>query len=266
MIPLHTIDALESVFLSMSSLAATLTQEQWKTPTLLPGWTVQDNYSHLIALERMIEGLPPTQHRSLEFDYIKNSLGATNENEVDSRRHLPGSEIFAEWQQIITLRMSTLRNADEHYFAQETMMPTGPGTVADFLHMRVLDCWMHEQDVRIALEIPGHQDGPAAEITIDRLTRSIPIVVGKRAATPEGHSVLIVLNGPITRRIVTTVVDGRAHLGLEGNIAATITMDSNTFVQLAGGRMNYDMVQSHVMCEGDSALATRVLSQFTMMI
>jgi hypothetical protein len=90
--------------------------------------------------------------------------------------------------------------------------------------------------------------------------------VGKRAATPEGHSVLIVLNGPITRRIVTTVVDGRAHLGLEGNIAATITMDSNTFVQLAGGRMNYDMVQSHVMCEGDSALATRVLSQFTMMI
>jgi uncharacterized protein (TIGR03083 family) len=266
MIPTDTLDALELTFNSMTSLAATLTEGQWKTPTLLPGWSVQDNYSHLIALERMLQGLPPTEHRSREFDYIKNPFGATNENEVDSRRHLSGAQVFTEWQDIIAVRMSTLRAADASYFAQETMTPTGPGTVAEFLHMRVLDCWMHEQDVRRALGIPGHEQGPAAELTIDRLSRSIPIVVGKRAATPEGHSVVIVLNGPVERRIIATVIEGRAQLGTEGNIAATITMDSHTFVQLAGGRLTYDDLRSMITCDGDIELATRVVTQFTMMI
>lgn len=266
MIPAHTLDTLELTFDSMTALAATFTEEQWKTPTLLPGWSVQDNYSHLIALERMLEGLPATQHRSPKFDYIKNPFGATNENEVDSRRHLAGAQVFAQWQEIIALRMSTLRSADASYFAQETMTPTGPGTVAEFLHMRVLDCWMHEQDIRRALGIPGHEYGPAAELTIDRLSRSIPIVVGKRAATPEDNSVVVVLNGPVQRRIIATVIDGRAQLDTEGNIAATITMDSQTFVQLAGGRLSYEEVSSQVSFDGDIELATRVVTQFTMMI
>lgn len=266
MIPTDTIDSLESVFVSMTGLAAELSEQQWKTPTLLPGWTVQDNYSHLIGIERMLEGLPPTSHRSPEFDHVRNPIGAANENEVDSRRHLPGAEVAAEWNEIVTVRMATLRSADESYFARETMTPTGPGTIADFLHVRVLDCWMHEQDVRLALSLPGHQSGPAAELTIDRLIRTIPIVVGKRAATPEGRSVVIELTGPVERRIVTTVVDGRAKMGVEGDTAVTITMDSNTFVQLAGGRQTHDEVAGAITIVGDDELGNAVVGRFNMMI
>lgn len=266
MVPVHTIDTLESIFQSMSALAANFTEKQWKSATLLPGWSVQDNYSHLVGLERMLQGYEATKHQGPQFDYIKNPFGATNENEVDSRRKLAGSEVLNEWNEIIAIRMSTLRNANEAYFAQETMTPTGPGTVADFLDLRVLDCWMHEQDVRLALSLPGHQHGPAADLTIDRLIRSIPIVVGKRAGTPEGNSVVIVLNGPVHRRVVSTVVNGRAQLDIEGSIAATITMDSQTFVQLAGGRLNYDTVKADIVLEGDKELATKVVTQFTMMI
>jgi hypothetical protein len=78
--------------------------------------------------------------------------------------------------------------------------------------------------------------------------------------------VVIVLNGPVERRIIATVIEGRAQLGTEGNIAATITMDSHTFVQLAGGRLTYDDVRSMITCDGDIELATRVVTQFTMMI
>lgn len=266
MIPTDTIDTLESIFESMSMLARTFNEEQWKTPTLLPGWTVQDNYSHLIAIERMLQGLPPTEHQSPKFDYIRNAFGAANENEVDARRHLSGAQVLHEWDDIIALRLLTLRSADAEYFAQETMTPTGPGTVADFLHVRVLDCWMHEQDVRLALSLPGHQSGPAAELTIDRLIRTVPIVVGKRAQTPEGASVVITMNGPVTRNIVTTVVDGRAQMGVQGNVVVTISMDSNTFVQLAGGRMQYADVSQNISMTGDVDLGTRIVSQFNMMI
>lgn len=45
MIPVDTIDKLESVFTSLTALGEQLTEEQWKTPTQLPGWTVQDRKS-----------------------------------------------------------------------------------------------------------------------------------------------------------------------------------------------------------------------------
>lgn len=266
MIPTHTIDCLESVFISMTSLAESFTEEQWKTPTLLPGWTVQDNYSHLIGIERMLQGLPATTHRSPEFDHVKNPIGAVNENEVDARRTSTGAQVLEEWKELIALRLATLHGADEAYFAREMMNPTGPGTLADFLHVRVLDCWMHEQDVRRALGLSGHQSGAAAELTIDRLIRTVPIVVGKRAGTPEGGSVVIDLAGPVTRHIVTTVVEGRARPDVEGDVLVTITMDSDTFVQLAGGRLTHADVADKITIDGDAELGTKVVGQFNMMI
>lgn len=266
MIPTDTIDKLEAIFTSLSELGAQLSEKQWKTPTQLPGWNVQDNYSHMIGTERTMEGLPATPHRSEEKPWVKNPIGAANENEVDSRRSMSGAEILREWNDLVRVRLNTLRTADEAYFAVEMMNPTGPGTLADFLHVRVLDCWLHEQDCRRVLGLPGHQAGPAAEHTVDRLIRTIPIVVGKRAATPEGGTVVIDITGAVTRHVVTTVVDGRAQIGVEGNILTTITMDSDTFIQLAAGRATSTEVSTGYTIEGDQDLGSRVLATFNMMI
>lgn len=265
MIPTDTIDKLEEIFTSLSRLGATLTESQWKTPTQLPGWTVQDNLSHMVGTERSMEGLPSTPHRADEKKWIRNPIGAANENEVDSRRAMSGAEVLAEWNEIAARRIATLRGADDAYYAVEAMTPTGPGTRADFLHIRVLDCWMHEQDMRRTLGLPGHQSGPAAEHTVDRLIRTIPIVVGKRAGTPEGGTVVIEITGPVERRVVTTVVEGRAQIGVEGNILATVRMDSDTFIQLAGGRATHTEATGW-STEGDTALGERVVANFNMMI
>ena len=63
-IPHDTIDKLEETFHALSDIGARLTEEQWKSPTDLPGWTVQDNYAHLIGTERMRQGLPATDRRA----------------------------------------------------------------------------------------------------------------------------------------------------------------------------------------------------------
>lgn len=265
MIPTDTIDKLEEIFASLTNLGATLTEAQWKTPTQLPGWTVQDNLSHMVGTERSMEGLPSTPHRADEKEWIRNPIGAANENEVDSRRSMSGAEVLAEWNEIAARRIATLRGADDAYYAVEAMTPTGPGTRADFLHIRVLDCWMHEQDMRRALDLPGHRSGPAAEHTVDRLIRTIPIVVGKRAGTPEGGTVVIEITGPVERRVVATVVEGRAQIGVEGNVLATVRMDSDTFIQLAGGRATHTEAAGW-STEGDTALGERVVANFNMMI
>lgn len=268
MIPTDTIDRLEQTFRALSELAAGLTEEQWKTATDLPGWSVQDNLSHLIGIERALEGLPGTQHRATDLSVAKNPIGEANEHEVDARRSMTGREVLEEWNEIAGRRISTLRNADEAYFATTTMTPTGPGTIADFLHIRVLDSWAHEQDIRRALDLPGSLDTPSAELTIDRLVRTLPIVIGKRAGTPEGDAVTIRITGPVHRSLTYEVVGGRASQVDTPTKPAVVTveLDSDTFATLALGRRSASMLADRISIVGDVTLGQRVLDQLNMMI
>lgn len=266
MIPTATIDALAECFTSLSALGAGLTEAQWDTPTDLPGWTVKDNLSHLVAIERSLHGLARTEHRAADLGNVRNPIGEANEHEVDARRSLTGAAVLAEWDEITAQRLGVLRSAGDDYFDAPAMTPTGPGTVADFLSIRVLDCWVHEQDMRRAVGVPGHLSGAAAEHTVDRLIRTVPIVVGKRAATPEGGAVVIDITGGVTRHIVCEVTGGRAALvGSPSNEPlATITLDTEAFLVLATGRRSADDVTAGV--SGDTELAGRVLGAMNMMI
>lgn len=266
MIPTATIDALAECFTSLSALCSGLTEQQWKTPTDLPGWTVQDNLSHLVAIERSLHGLPRTEHRASDLGVARNPIGEANEHEVDARRGMSGAEVLAEWDDIVALRIAVLRTAGDDYFDTPAMLPTGPGTVGDFLSIRVLDCWVHEQDMRRAVELPGHLSGAAAEHTIDRLIRTIPIVVGKRAATPDGGAVVIDITGGVTRHIVCEVAGGRASIvgASSSDPLTTITLDTDAFVVLATGRRTSSQVEAAIA--GDTDLAARVLGSMNMMI
>ena len=268
MIPTQTIDTLEQTWRSMTEFCATLTEAEWKTASQLPMWTVQDNLSHIVGTESSLQGLARPQHTAADKSHVRNPIGDMNEDDVDVRRARTGAEVLEEWRTIMELRLSTLRNADEAYFAQESMTPTGPGTLADFLHIRVLDCWAHEQDMRRAVNKPGNLGGPAAEHTIDRLIRTIPIVVGKRAATPEGGCVVIRITGAVQRTVATTVVGGRAQVvgDVPADALCDISMDSDTFAQLAMGRATAEELATTIAISGDAELAHRVVSQFNMMI
>ena len=122
--------------------------------------------------------------------------------------------------------------------------------------------------MRRAIGKPGHESGPVAEHTIDRLIRTLPIVVGKRAATPDGDTVVIELTGGVVRTIPITVVDGRAKIveSAPSSPRSTITIDSTAFLALATGRGNPSDYLNAVTMRGDSELATRVVMQLNMMI
>jgi uncharacterized protein (TIGR03083 family) len=267
-IPQDTITALGQCFASITALCESLSESEWKTATDCPGWSVQDNLSHLIGIERMLEGLPPTTHKAAPAEHVKNPIGEANENEIDSRRHLSGAEVLSVWEEISARRMATLRSADDAYFDEPAMTPTGPGTVGDFLSIRVLDSWVHEQDIRRAVGKPGNLGGSAAEHTVDRLMRTVPIVVGKRAGTPEGASVVIDVTGDVTRHVVCTVTGGRAAVVAEEPASpfAHITMDVETFVVFATGRATAEAMEARVRYSGDVEHGRKVTNALNMMI
>ncbi|MSO59425.1 MAG: maleylpyruvate isomerase family mycothiol-dependent enzyme [Ilumatobacteraceae bacterium] len=268
MIPTDLIDLLENTWTSTSELGAQLTEAQWKSPSELPGWTVQDTLSHLLGGERMMQRLPPTTHVAAAADHVKNPIGANNENDVDERRSWSGAQVLTEWNEITALRIRTLRDADDAYFAVEAMTPTGPGTVADFLHIRIMDCWLHEQEMRRVTGISGNESGDCAKHALNRLIRTIPIVVGKRAATPEGATVSFHITGAVQRAIACTITNGRGTVsdGVATDALVTITLDSATFFQLATGRVTADESKNKWSITGDKDLGYRVVSQLNMMI
>ena len=176
--------------------------------------------------------------------------------------------MLAEWDQLVEVRIATLRAGDEAYFAQPAITPAGPGTMADFLQLRLLDCWSHEQDMRRALDRPGDLDSPSAQHTIDRLMLTLPIVVGKRAGTPEGVAVTIEVTGPVRRTATYEVRGGRAVLvdRPAAPPAATVRLDSDAFTTLALGRRPASDFVDRIELLGDRALGERIVSQLTMMI
>ena len=250
-IPTDTIDKLEQTWRSISALGAGLTEAQWKTPTVLPRWSVQDNLSHIIGTERRLQGLPSTEHRTDALDHTRNPIGEANEHEVDARRSLPGATVLAEWNELMELRLATLRSADEAYFDTP-----------------VLDSWAHEQDMRQAVHVMGNNDSASAAHTIDRLIRTLPIVIGKRAGTPEGDAVQFVITGPIERTLTYEVQGGRATQVDTPSKApvATVSVDSDTFACLALGRRPGAELMEWIALDGDTELGRRIVDGLNMMI
>ena len=79
------------------------------------------------------------------------------------------------------------RPADRGRVGRSRLEPAGGAPHAEFMEVRVFDSWVHEQDVRRALDRPGGSGNQASALSIDRVQGAMGFVVGKRAGCPDGH-------------------------------------------------------------------------------
>ena len=252
-----SIDNLDTTWRSIDSLCATFTEAEWKRPTGCPGWTVQDNLSHLIDYEARAVGRPGPDHTPADLSHTKNAIGESNEVGVDFRRARSGAEVLDEFREVTAARLAQLDALTSDDLAQEVVTPAGPGTAADMLRLRVMDTWSHEQDIRRAVGRPGHLDGPAATEAVNYLTQFLPLIVGKRAAAPEGA--VVAFNIGDVHRSVIEVVNARAAItGRDaGDATVSLSMSPSTFAALAGGRSD---APDDTVIAGDDALGKAIVT------
>jgi uncharacterized protein (TIGR03083 family) len=247
---------------AVSTLCGTLTDDQWRADTDCPGWTVKDQLSHIIGVERWLLGHPPVDHNAPSPDYVKNHLGERNEAEVDYRRRHDPEEVLAEYRAVTRERVRALSRMTDADFSKRTWTPTGEGTVGDLMSMRILDTWVHEQDIRRAIGKRGHLAGPIPEHVFERLFLGMPKVVGKDAGAAEGAVVLWHVDGAGNGERTIRVEDGRGKV-IPGasDVDVRLVMDLQTFVCLSCGRWDPGRTQRAglVEVEGDRELGTRVI-------
>jgi uncharacterized protein (TIGR03083 family) len=265
------VELLDTVWRSTAALGAGLDEEQWKRPTEVPGWSVQDNLTHVTALEWRLLGRPEPEHAVAgDLPHIKNDFGRSNEVFVDSRRTLTGQQALDEFVEVTGARLAQLRSFGPDDFGADSFTPVGPGTVRDLLPFRIFDSWVHEQDMRRAAGVPGHLDGPVADASFERVVGAMPFVVGKKAGSPDGATVVFDLSAPLPRAFAIGVEGGRAKRldAVPAGPTVTITGDGETFVRVACGRVEPAdaLAAGHLRVTGDEALGRKIVESLNFLI
>lgn len=224
----------------LEQLLRTLDDAEWRTPTVLPGWTVQDVAAHIIGTESMLDGreTPDPPGAAAAADHVRNPVGELNERWVESMRGDAPADVMDRWTALLARRRRAVEEMPQERFDAETSTPVGPESFGRFMRIRLFDCWMHELDIRDAVSRPGDEGGPRGELAFAEIAGAVPFLVGKKAGAPDGTRMRLALTGPL-RRIIDVQVDGRAAVvpQLDRGPDLTVTMPSGVFVRLAGGRV-----------------------------
>lgn len=277
--PLTLLDktaVLDGLFASWDELDALvdgLPEAGWRTPSAVTRWDVKAVISHILGTESFLQGIPTPESDIdvMTLDHVRNDIGALNECWV---RHLAvesGAEVLRQFRVVTAVRRSVLAAMGESEWNAESFTPAGPDSYGRFMRIRVFDCWLHEQDIRVGLQRPptdAELDSPAARLSLDEMAASMGFVVGKLGKAPDGSRVLFDLTGPLAREIKVSV-DGRAVVvdDFDGQApTATIRLDALQFTRLCGGRALCPDRSEQVDLAGDTELAGRIVERLNYVI
>ena len=264
------VENMESVWRSIDGLCAGLTEAQWKTATDCPGWSVQDQLSHLAGSENRLLGRPMPDHTPQDVSNTRNEVGQNNEVLVDWRRSWTGAKVLEDFREATGERLKILRNMVSEDFDAPAQTPIGPGTVRDYLAIRIFDAWVHEQDMRRALDTPGHMEGPVVVHAMDRMSMAIPYVVGRKVQPPDGTTVVVEVTGDAGRVLPVGMQGTRANYleSAPDSPTARLAMDVETFLCLCCGRWDpaATLNAGRVAISGDRDLGEAIVKEMNFMI
>ena len=248
-------------FDAVADLCASFSEEEWSTPTCLPGWTVKDVLSHIVGTEAMLLGEPAPKADISGRAHVKNPTGEFNEAWVESFRSVPGAEVLNRFRDVAAQRTEALRWMTQADFDQPSWTPVANDeTYGRFMRVRHFDCYLHELDIRAAVRAADRADPAHVELALREPVAMLGYIVGKKAGLPAGTSARIRLTGPV-HETHDVVVEDRARVvdALDRDPTAAITLPAVLFLRLTGGRVDpMPYIGDAIEFEGDAELATRL--------
>jgi uncharacterized protein (TIGR03083 family) len=243
------------------ALCEPLTEDQWQALTPCPGWSVADIVAHLIDVESMVAGdpRPDVVIDWTNFPHITNDLGRATELGVELRRGRPKTEVLDEFRAMMERRGEQL--ADVHGDVRSPFGNTIP--VERLLSMRIFDTWVHEQDIRIAIDQSGGMDSMAGFIAANAMFSGLAKAWGKTVNPGNGKTLRVIVTGPFVERDVAYRIDddGRAIEVEPGDADVTLTMTWPDYFLLATGRIDADDedLRARISAAGDTDLVAKSL-------
>ncbi len=227
----QAITNLHQCWSSLDNLLSGLDDKQWATQSLCPEWDVRGVIAHLGGVEYMFSlDEPGAWSENLPFGKVGEWMSQIAD--------MSNAEHLAAYRSLIATRVEQVSSLTDEQLALPTLTPVGPGNYGRFLAVRVFDFWVHEQDIRVPLGMPGHEDGGAAEMSIDEIQASLGYIVGKKIGMEDGTSISIELTGPVERSMHVAVIGRATPVETLEDPTVVLSTDSTTFALLACGRID----------------------------
>ncbi|MGA2969496.1 MAG: maleylpyruvate isomerase family mycothiol-dependent enzyme [Acidimicrobiales bacterium] len=263
-------DALEETWLTIDRVVRLQPADAYNAQTACPGWDVRDVLSHLLGFEMMIQGSPVPAYEGPWPDYVRNPIGEINECFVQAYRAEAGIEVLNKFRDVAATAIRTLRSLDDDAWEKVGWSPEGERPYHRFQETRVLDSWIHLQDIRDALLEPADDHGAAEEIVINRFEGALPFIIGKKMGAHEGTVIHINLTGRLARTIVLAVENARAVVVHDGDLVPTLefTTPVALFWRRAAGRISAPafLNASATDVRGDHDLAEHFAEALTILL
>ncbi len=251
-------------------LGRSCTAADFARPTECPGWTVQDQISHVASLESMFAGEPPLTVDLPELAHVRSDFGRFMELGVHARRSHSGAEVVEELARVLPSRVAALSNPE---LTLESVIesPIGPRPAGGFVALRTRDIWCHEQDLRVALGRPLSLDAPGCSVFADGVLGAVPVLLARDVKAPVGTTVVVEMTagaaGEVTGSIGARVDEGEG--GKPRGVAvdpaelpeptARITLTTEALTRRGAGRRS--VADTPYAVSGDPALVAALLEE-----
>ncbi len=188
-----------------------VTPSQWESPTPCPGWTVADIAAHLIDLDAMVVNGTAVDHEPSwdSLPHVKSESSKFTERGVDFRRGTSSTDLL---EQLTSTSQELIKHIQLHGLEFQVPWVKGELSVDQFLSLRTFDIWVHEQDIRSALGVPGNLGGNPARTSAQRMISALPLIWGKKVGAHPGSIITLHITGPEIVGAATIMInqDGRA--------------------------------------------------------
>ena len=223
-------DALDETWTAIDRLVRPQPESAYELVTPCPGWNVRDVLSHLLGFELMLHGTPVPAFDGPWPTHVRNPIGEINEAFVRAHRQEPGIQVRDEFCDAARRSRAALRSLSEEEWDKVGWSPEGERPYHRFQETRVLDSWIHLQDIRDALLQPEDDHGAGEEIVVNRFESALPFILAKKMQSPDGTTLQVNLSGRQARAIFLELRDGRARALV--SLAQPATLEVTTPVAL----------------------------------
>ncbi|UGT39446.1 maleylpyruvate isomerase N-terminal domain-containing protein [Nocardia yamanashiensis] len=253
--------ALSDQWDALTRLVDGLDEKGWRTPSALPGWTVFDVLAHIVGTESLLLGEPAPDLDVSGFGHVRNDIGALNEKWIQALRPLAGTQLLDRFLEVTGRRLKALREIAPADWAGLVPTPVGMAPYGRFMRVRLFDCWMHEHDIADGLRVSVDEGGQRGELAFEELLPALGRAVVKGAKAADGSRITLEVTGPVARAVHIAVAGGRADLveTLDAPATLVLTLGSDLFARLRGGRTTADAHPGEYTVTGDTDLGERLV-------
>ena len=170
----------------------------WEAPSVSAGWRNRDIVAHLaatdVAAATVLGGEAPAEFE----EFTKSAEGRTfdveafNHWSVERRANEPFRSVVTEWGRAADLLLSRMSKIPkEEWSDRKVSWVGGEIRVGYLLQSRIMEWWLHGEDIRAGADLPPRIEHPPIFAVNDLAIRMIPYAVGAAGRSFAGKSALI---------------------------------------------------------------------------